>query len=57
MTTMTPEWRFMEMTRGEINVDLLEGEFFITEALGSNPDALVRDVFPDVSDRVSSICK
>lgn len=31
------------MTRGEINVDPIEGEFFSTEALGSISDALVRE--------------
>ena len=34
-----PQWRFREMSRGEINVDPIEGEFFTTEALGSLSDA------------------
>lgn len=39
----TPTWRFREMSRGEINVDPIEGEFFTTEAIGSVTDALVRE--------------
>src|SRR4030042_1398028 len=50
MTTMTPEWRFREMTRGEINVDPIEGEFFTTEALGSLSDALVREAIQNSLD-------
>ena len=37
------EWKFREMSRGEINVDPIEGEFFTTEAIGSITDALVRE--------------
>jgi len=40
---MNFEWKFREMSRGEINVDPIEGEFFATEALGSLSDALVRE--------------
>ena len=40
---MNIAWKFREMSRGEINVDPIEGEFFATEALGSLSDALVRE--------------
>jgi hypothetical protein len=50
---MTPEWRFREMTRGEINVDPIEGEFFTTEALGSLSDALVREAIQNSLDAAS----
>ena len=33
---MSVEWKFRIMTRGEINVDPIEGEFFTTEALRVN---------------------
>jgi len=38
------------MTRGEINVDPIEGEFFSTEVLGSLPDALVREAIQNSLD-------
>jgi hypothetical protein len=47
---MTPEWRFRAMSRGEINVDPIEGEFFTTEALGSLSDALVREAIQNSLD-------
>lgn len=47
---MIPEWRFREMSRGEINVDPIEGEFFTTEALGSLSDALVREAIQNSLD-------
>lgn len=31
------------MQLGEINIDLIEGKFFTTEALGSPNDALLRE--------------
>lgn len=36
-------WRFREMTKGEMNADPIEGEFFSTEHLESLTDALVRE--------------
>ena len=50
---MTPEWRFRAMSRGEINVDPIEGEFFTTEALGSLSDALVREAIQNSLDAAS----
>jgi len=44
------EWKFRVMTRGEINVDPIEGEFFTTEALGSLSDALVREAIQNSLD-------
>ena len=38
------------MSRGEINVDPIEGEFFTTEALGSLSDALVREAIQNSLD-------
>ena len=32
-----PEWRFREMSPGDINIDPIEGEFFTTEAEGLKP--------------------
>jgi hypothetical protein len=49
-SAMTPEWRFRAMSRGEINVDPIEGEFFTTEALGSLSDALVREAIQNSLD-------
>jgi hypothetical protein len=45
-----PSWEFRRMTRGEINVDPIEGEFFSTEVLGSLPDALVREAIQNSLD-------
>jgi hypothetical protein len=45
-----PQWRFREMSRGEINVDPIEGEFFTTEALGSLSDALIREAIQNSLD-------
>ncbi|MBW1799885.1 MAG: hypothetical protein JRJ85_04065 [Deltaproteobacteria bacterium] len=38
------------MSRGEINVDPIEGEFFTTEAIGSITDALVREAIQNSLD-------
>lgn len=38
------------MSRGEINVDPIEGEFFTTEALGSLSDALIRETIQNSLD-------
>jgi hypothetical protein len=38
------------MSRGEINIDPIEGEFFSTEALGSLSDALVREAIQNSLD-------
>ena len=38
-----PRWEFRKMSRGEINVDPIEDEFFSMEVLGSLPDALIRE--------------
>ncbi len=38
-----PRWQFRKMSKGEMNVDPIEGEFFSTEALGSLSDALIRE--------------
>lgn len=38
-----PEWRFRKMSRGDMNIDPIESQFFSTEALGSITDALVRE--------------
>jgi hypothetical protein len=45
-----PQWRFRAMSRGEINVDPIEGEFFTTEALGSLSDALIREAIQNSLD-------
>jgi hypothetical protein len=44
------EWKFRKMSRGEINVDPIEGEFFTTEALGSLSDALIREAIQNSLD-------
>ena len=44
------EWKFRAMSRGEINVDPIEGEFFTTEALGSLSDALIREAIQNSLD-------
>ncbi|MFO7599184.1 MAG: hypothetical protein R6X27_05170 [Candidatus Desulfacyla sp.] len=46
----TPQWRFREMQRGEMNVDPIEGEFFNTEAISSISDALVREAIQNSLD-------
>ena len=38
-----PNWKFRMMTRGEMNADPIESEFFSTEHLDSVADALVRE--------------
>ena len=45
-----PRWEFRKMSRGEINIDPIEGEFFSTEALGSLSDALVREAIQNSLD-------
>lgn len=45
-----PQWAFRKMSRGEINVDPIEGEFFSTEALGSLSDAIVREAIQNSLD-------
>jgi hypothetical protein len=46
-----PVWKFRPMSRGEINVDPIEGEFFSTEILGSLSDAVVREGDPELPRR------
>ncbi len=43
MMTEQPYWQFRRMSKGEMNIDPIEGEFFSTEALGSLSDALIRE--------------
>lgn len=45
-----PIWEFRKMSRGEINIDPIEGEFFSTEALGSLSDALIREAIQNSLD-------
>ena len=45
-----PIWKFREMSRGEINVDPIEGEFFSTEILGSLSDAVIREAIQNSLD-------
>ncbi|OPY04602.1 MAG: hypothetical protein A4E67_02320 [Syntrophaceae bacterium PtaB.Bin038] len=45
-----PVWKFRPMSRGEINVDPIEGEFFSTEILGSLSDAVVREAIQNSLD-------
>jgi len=45
-----PLWKFRPMSRGEINVDPIEGEFFSTEVLGSLPDAVIREAIQNSLD-------
>ncbi len=45
-----PRWEFRRMSRGEINIDPIEAEFFSTEALGSLSDALVREAIQNSLD-------
>ena len=45
-----PNWKFRKMNKGEMNVDPIEGEFFSTEALGSLPDALIREAIQNSLD-------
>lgn len=40
---MAPSWYFREMSRGEVNVDPIQREFFTTEAIDGAVDALVRE--------------
>jgi hypothetical protein len=37
-----PQWRFLEMQPGEMNVDPIKGEFFTTEAVAAKLDLLNR---------------
>jgi hypothetical protein len=43
-------WQFNEMVPGDLNVDPMEKEFFLTEALGSVTDALVREAIQNSLD-------
>ena len=45
-----PSWEFRRMSRGEINVDPIEGEFFSTEVLESLSDALIREAIQNSLD-------
>ena len=45
-----PTWKFRQMSRGEINVDPIEGEFFSTEILGSLSDAVIREAIQNSLD-------
>lgn len=45
-----PHWKFRQMTRGEINVDPIEGQFFSTDILGSLSDALIREAIQNSLD-------
>ena len=49
-----PSWEFRKMSRGEINIDPIEGEFFSTEALGSLSDALIREAIQNSLDAAIS---
>jgi hypothetical protein len=50
MLVIYPSWKFRKMNKGEMNVDPIEGEFFSTEALGSLPDALIREAIQNSLD-------
>jgi hypothetical protein len=50
VTENYPAWQFRKMSKGEMNVDPIEGEFFSTEALGSLPDALIREAIQNSLD-------
>ena len=45
-----PTWKFRQMSRGEINVDPIEGEVFSTEILGSLSDAVIREAIQNSLD-------
>ena len=45
-----PRWQFRKMSKGEMNIDPIEGEFFSTEALGSLSDALIREAIQNSLD-------
>ncbi|MCX8117097.1 MAG: hypothetical protein N3G78_04075 [Desulfobacterota bacterium] len=45
-----PHWQFRKMSKGEMNIDPIEGEFFSTEALGSLSDALIRETIQNSLD-------
>ena len=45
-----PAWQFRKMSKGEMNIDPIEGEFFSTEALGSLSDALIREAIQNSLD-------
>lgn len=44
------QWRFREMSQGEMNADPIEGEFFSTDHLDSLADALVRETIQNSLD-------
>ena len=50
MTTEQPYWQFRKMSKGEMNIDPIEGEFFSTEALGSLSDVLIREAVQNFLD-------
>jgi hypothetical protein len=43
-------WRFLPMSRGDLNIDPVEGEFFATETLSGITDALVREAIQNSLD-------
>ena len=43
-------WHFHPMSRGDLNIDPFEGEFFATETLGGITDALVREAIQNSLD-------
>ena len=45
-----PTWKFLEMQKGDVNRDPIEGQFFSTEALESMADALVREAIQNSLD-------
>lgn len=47
---LMPTWKFLEMQRGDVNRDPIEGQFFSTEALESMADALVREAIQNSLD-------
>lgn len=47
---MNIEWKFREMSKGEMNADPIEGEFFSVDHLDSITDALVRETIQNSLD-------
>ncbi len=47
---MSVQWKFRVMSRGEINVDPIEGQFFTSDVIGSLSDALVREAIQNSLD-------
>lgn len=48
-------WQFNKMVPGDLNVDPMEKEFFLTEALGSVTDALVREAIQNSLDAARNV--